>query len=152
MPIVLKAYSVGSERFLALSEEVSSLLWEGTIELVEDMNSVGFYNWLFVVPKIVRKLEACSGRQHLKFLHPEDEIQDGDEPNHPVIHLQDAYFHIPIHLESRKYLGFMFKNRVLYSSFVLCASVFRGLPKSSPEFLLPSHSGSILWESTSPFT
>lgn len=116
------AYSLDSEKCCALEKEVSALLEKEATEKVLPPFSPGFYNRLFVVPKasggwrpvldvsalnlFVKKTKFVmeTTQSMLSSLLPGDWMVSID--------LQDAYFHIPIHPASRKFLRFVFKGEV----------------------------------------
>ena len=122
VPLELQAYQSGSERHSFLSKEVTSLKEKGAVEVVEPP-SPGYYSRLFLVPK------ASGGWRPIIDLSPLNRallltdfkmetvasvittIRAGDFM--ASIDLQDAYFQIPVHPASRKFLRFMFEGEVL---------------------------------------
>lgn len=114
MPIALTAYSVGSKRFSALTEEMSALLTKRAVELVGDVNTPGFYNHLFCGLQVIWGMETCLGHQCPECLHSDDKIQGGNKSVSPLVYptgrldvtisMEDACFHIPVHPDSRKCL------------------------------------------------
>ena len=103
--------TLDKEKFRLLSEEVQSLLLKNVIEEIPPTQSTpGFYSRLFLVPKktggmrpvidfkmeINRSIRAC--------------ILPGILTT--KLDLSDAYFHIPISLASRKFLRFVWNNKV----------------------------------------
>ena len=121
VPLSLTAYVPGSERYQVLEEEVRSMLQKGAIEPLMD-EFQGFYNRLFVVPKKtgdwrpvldVSVLNKFVRLTPFKMETPSSvlaAIQRADWMT--SIDLKDAYFQIPVHPESRKYLRFMFGGGV----------------------------------------
>ncbi|MGL5405375.1 MAG: reverse transcriptase domain-containing protein [Propionibacteriaceae bacterium] len=122
VPIPFQAYSPGSDKFLALAAEVEALVLKEAIEQIEGDFPPGFYNRLFVVPKSsggwrpVLDVSALNLHVQKTKFHMEttrsvlESIRQGDWM--VSLDMQDAYFHIPIHRESRKYLRFMFEGKV----------------------------------------
>ncbi|XP_064111329.1 uncharacterized protein LOC135218810 [Macrobrachium nipponense] len=140
VPIRLTAYSIGSEKFLALEKKVISLAHEEVIEEAHD-SSEGYYNRLFVVPKASggwrpvldvsalnrfmlktkfkmktqsSVLAALSQGDWMVSLDMQDayfHVPSGLKEVSPD--MQDAYFHVPIHQDSRKYLRFVFQDKIL---------------------------------------
>ena len=127
-PISLTAYQPGSEKFLVLVSEVQAMLEKEAVEVVSD-HSAGFYNRLFAVQKasggwrpvldvsvlntfvVLTKFKMESPRSVLHAVRRNDWMLSID--------LQDAYFHVPVHPASRKFLRFVFAG-VVYQ--------FRALP------------------------
>ena len=105
-----------------LEESVRKLLEKRAIEEVHTVTSRGFYNRLFLRPK------ASGGWRpilDLKPLNPyvagtkikqetQDQIRASLQPQAWTfsVDLQDAFFHIPIHQSSRRYLRFVFNEKV----------------------------------------
>ena len=89
---------------------------QNAIELVTNQESLGFYNWLFWVAKPNHKWRPILNLSNLnKFLKVEKfkiEIPETIRPSLQTgervtsIDFKDAYFHIPIQNQSRKYLRF----------------------------------------------
>lgn len=106
-PIALTAYSEGSKEFVALSEEVSSLLNKKTTEVVEDRISKGFYSCLFLVPKSSGQWRPVLDTSALNFfiqkmkfkMETSQSVLSFIQQGNWVITLdmQDVHFHIPIH-------------------------------------------------------
>ena len=128
VPLDFPSYRGNPEKFLALQEEVSQLIKKEAIEEVKD-NSPGFYNRLFLVMKASGKWRPVLDVSRLndyvvktKFSMETtqsvlDSIQQGDWM--VSMDMQDAYFHIPIHPSSRKFLRFTFNQRT-YQFRALC--------------------------------
>ena len=126
--IPFRTYRPGSSRWTALGQEVSKMLDKGALEIVDD-HSPGFYSRLFLVEK------ATGGWRPVIDLSPLNKfvlqtkfkmetvasvmasIREGDFL--ASIDLKDAYFQIPIHQDSRKYLRFVVGG-VVYQFKVLC--------------------------------
>ena len=99
-----------------LADFIQSLLSKNTIERVENVKSLGFYSCLFLVPKPDQSWRPVVDLGRLNtFLYVEKFKMETPEsittsliPGEWVllIDLWDAYRHIPIHPNSRKYLGF----------------------------------------------
>ena len=108
------------QRNLYLRESVQNLLHKRAIEMVRVRTSLAFYNRLFIVPKPNQKWRPVLDLSALnKFLSvktfkmetPETiriSLQQGEWVT--SLDFSDAYFHIPIHTGSRKYLRFHFQN------------------------------------------
>ena len=92
---------------------IQSLLSKNAIERVENVKSLGFYSRLFLVPKPHQRWRSVIDLSRLNtFLHIEmfkmetpESIRTSLIPGEWVlsIDLLDAYLHIPIHPNSRKY-------------------------------------------------
>ena len=105
-----------------LSQEVAKMLGKGALERVLDTSSPGFYSRLFVVPKPggrwrpVIDLKALNWYIKCPKFKMESvlSIWGALLPGRFTISLdlQDAYFHVPIHPSSRKYLRFCHKGQV----------------------------------------
>ena len=127
-PISFRSYDPASPRALALSQEVAKMLQKGAVEVVSDHGS-GFYSRLFLVEK------ATGGWRPVIDLSPLNRfiqltpfrmetvasvlvsIREGDFM--ASIDLKDAYFQIPIHRSSRRYLRFL-SGGVVYQFKALC--------------------------------
>ena len=109
-------------RFQLLQDEVQSLLDKDAIEVVFNHSSPGFYSRLFLVTKKNGKLRPVidlSSLNNFVFIRRfkmetaasiRSAVQPGDYA--VSIDLSDAYFHISIRPESRKYLRFSFDGIV----------------------------------------
>ena len=101
---------------------IQSLLSKNTIERVENVKSLGFYSRLFLVPKPHQRWRPVIDLSRLNtFLHVEKfkmetpkSIRTSLIPGEWVssIDLSDAYLHIPILPNSRKYLRFCHRSQV----------------------------------------
>ena len=106
----------------ALATCIQSLLSKNTIERVENVKSLGFYSHLFLVPKPHQRWRPVIDLSRLNtFLHVEEFKMETPEsirtfliPGEWVssIDLSDAYLHVPIHPNSRKYLRFCYRSQV----------------------------------------
>ncbi|XP_064120156.1 uncharacterized protein LOC135224760 [Macrobrachium nipponense] len=121
-PLDLTANYKDSNKRFALKEQIELMLLKKAIEPVSPQENPGFYNRLFLVPKssggwrpvldisalnafvVKTKFTMETTQSVLSALRPGDWMVSLD--------LQDAYFHVPIHPSSRKYLRFLFKGRV----------------------------------------
>ena len=114
-PLIRSGYKA-LQKELALSSCIQSLLSKNTIERVENVKSLGFYSCLFLVPKPhqrwrpiidLSRLNTFLLVERFKMETPES-IRASLVPGEWVssIDLSDAYLHIPIHPNSRKYLRF----------------------------------------------
>ena len=104
----------------ALSTSILDLLTKNAIEKVNKQDSLGFYSRLFLVPKPGNKwrpiIDLSSLNQYLtvskfKMETPESirtSLRQGEWVT--SIDLSDAYLHIPIHPQSRKFLRFHHKG------------------------------------------
>ena len=97
------------------------LVNKNAVEWVENHNSLGFYNRLFLVPKPDNRWRPILGLSNLntfldvgllKMETPET-IRTSLQAGEWVISIdfKDAYFHIPIHSQSRKYMRFHLQGR-----------------------------------------
>ena len=114
-PAIVSCY-VHPHRNLYLLEAMHQLTSKNIVELVQNQASLGFYNRLFLVPKPNNKwrpildlslLNQFLKAEKFKMDTPETirtSIQAGEWVTY--IDFKDAYFHIPIHKQSRKYLRF----------------------------------------------
>ena len=127
-PKEFHSYGGSGVKFQALDAEVQTMIQKGAIELVPRPGP-GFYSRLFVVPKpegkwrpiidlsVLNKwieLSACKYETNRSVMQA---LRQGDWM--VSVDLRDAYFQIPIHPESRKFLRFVWKGSV-YQFRVLC--------------------------------
>ena len=120
-PLILSEYKA-RQKDQALATCIQSLLSKNAIERVENVKSLGFYSRLFLVPKPHQRWRPVIDLSSLNtFLHVEkfkmetpESIRTSLIPGEWVssIDLSDAYLHIPIHPNSRKYLSFCYKSQV----------------------------------------
>ena len=112
-PLIQSGYKA-PQKELALTTYIQSLLSKNRIERVENVKSLGFYSCLFFVPKPhqrwrpvidLSRLNTFLLVERFKMETPES-IRASLIPGEWVssIDLADAYLHIPIHPNSRKYL------------------------------------------------
>ena len=104
-----------------LLEALYQLINKNAVEPVENPNSLGFYNRLFLVPKPnnqwrpildLSTLNTFLNTGSFKMETPETirtSLQAGEWVT--SIDFKDAYFHIPIHSQSRKYMRFHLQGR-----------------------------------------
>ena len=120
-PLILSEYKA-HQKDQALATCIQSLLSKNAIERVENVKSLGFYSRLFLVPKPHQRWRPVIDLSRLNtFLHVEkfkmetpESIRTSLIPGEWVssIDLSNAYLHIPIHPNSRKYLRFCYKAQV----------------------------------------
>ena len=104
-----------------LLEALHQLIDKNAIELVHNQTSLGFFNRLFLVPKPnnkwrpildLSKLNLFLKVEKFKMETPETirtSLQQGEWVT--SVDFKDAYFHIPIQAQSRKYLRFHVHGR-----------------------------------------
>ena len=114
-PTVISNY-VNPQRQSHLLDALYQLTNKNAVELVANKNSLGFYNRLFLVPKPNNRwrpildlstLNTFLNTESFKMETPETirtSLQIGEWVT--SIDFKDAYFHIPIHSQSRKYMRF----------------------------------------------
>ena len=114
-PCIISSYSE-VDKNNALSTSIQSLLAKNAIEKVNREDSLGFYSRLFLVPKPGNRwrpvIDLSSLNQFLtvskfKMETPESiraSLRQGEWVT--SIDLSDAYLHLPIHPQSRKFLRF----------------------------------------------
>ena len=117
-PLIQSEYKA-RQKDQALATCIQSLLSKNTIERVENVKSLGFYSRLFLVPKPHQRWRPVLDLSRLNtFLHVEkfemetpESIRTSLIPGQWVssIDLSDAYLHITIHPNSRKYLTLPFR-------------------------------------------
>ena len=112
-----------------LIEALYQLINKNAVEPVDNPNSLGFYNRLFLVPKPNNRwrpildlstLNTFLNTGSFKMETPETirtSLQVGEWVT--SIDFKDAYFHIPIHSQSRKYMRFHLQG---------CSCQFEALP------------------------
>ena len=128
VPLIRSGYA-NPRRDSYLQEALHSLLQKRAVEKVRVQSSLGFYNRLFIVPKPDQKwrpildLSALNWFLKVKTFKMEtpESIRLSLQPGEWVTSLDfsDAYFHIPISPNSRKFLRFHFQNQTFQ---------FRALP------------------------
>ena len=119
-PTVISRY-VNPHRNSYLLEALHQLIDKNAVELVQNQKSLGFFNRLFLVPKPNSKWRPILDLSNLNlFLKVEKfkmetletirtSLQQGEWVT--SIDFKDAYFHIPIQEQSRKYLRFHVEGR-----------------------------------------
>ena len=123
-PLILSCYKA-LEKEQVLTSCIQSLLSRNAIERVENVKSLGFYSCLFLVPKLHQRWRPVVDLSRLntfllvgrfKMETPES-IRASLIPGEWVssIDLSDAYLHIPIHPNSRKYLSFCHSHKCFSS-------------------------------------
>ena len=126
----IKETRCNAQAMSVLLEEVQSLLQKRAIEIVpRDQAEEGFYSTLFVVPKKtgdlrpvinLKPLNMYLRKQHFKMdtlAKVLNLVQPGDWAF--TLDLSDAYLHIPVHVQYRKYLRFCIQGTV-YQFVALC--------------------------------
>ena len=120
-PLIQSGYKA-LQKELALTSFIQSLLSKNTIERVENVKSLGFYSHLFLVPKPhqwwrpvidLSRLNTSLLVQRFKMKTPESiraSLNSGEWVS--SIDLSDAYLHIPILPNSKKYLRFCHRSQV----------------------------------------
>ena len=118
-PTVISCYG-NPHRNLSQLEALHQLIDKNAVELVVNKKSLGFFNRLFLVPKPnnwrpildLSKLNPFLKVQKFKMETPET-IRTSLQQREWVtsIDFKDAYFHIPIQEQSRKYLRFHVEGR-----------------------------------------
>ena len=119
-PTVISNYHNSAKQSF-LIEALYQLINKNAVEPVQNQNSLGFYNWLFLVPKPKNRwrpvldlstLNTFLNTESFKMETPETirtSLQAGEWVT--SIDFKDAYFHIPIHNQSRKYMRFHLQGR-----------------------------------------
>ena len=119
-PSVISRY-VNPHRNSYLLEALHQLIDKNAVERVRNQNSLGFFNRLFLVPKPNNKWRPILDLSNLnlflkvekfKMETPETirtSLQQGEWVT--SVDFKDAYFHIPIQEQSRKYLRFHVQGR-----------------------------------------
>ena len=119
-PTVISCY-VNPHRNSYLLEALHQLMNKKAMELVHNQTSLGFFNRLFLVPKPnnkwrpildLSKLNLFLRVERFKMETPETirtSLQQGEWVT--SVDFKDAYFHIPIQEQSRKYLRFHVQGR-----------------------------------------
>ena len=119
-PTVISNYHNPTKQSFLL-EALYQLINKNAVEPVDNPNSLGFYNRLFLVPKPNNRwrpildlstLNTFLNTGSFKMETPETirtSLQVGEWVT--SIDFKDAYFHIPIHSQSRKYMRFHLQGR-----------------------------------------
>ena len=106
---------------LGMREQITLMLQKNAITEVPP-DSPGFYSNVFLVRKAsggwrpvidLKNLNAHIHAPHFRMFTTSSVLSSVKKGDYAFkIDLQDAYFHVPIHPSSRKYLRFAFENRV----------------------------------------
>ena len=119
-PTVISCYA-NPHRNSYLMEALHQLTDKNAVELVRNQTSLGFFNRLFLVPKPnnkwrpildLSKLNRFLKVEKFKMETPETirtSLQQGEWVT--SVDFKDAYFHIPIQEQSKKYLRFHIQGR-----------------------------------------
>ena len=105
-----------------LQQAVDALLLKGAIERVTTVISLGYYSWLFLVPKKTGDLrpviDLSTLNCHMVVPHFKMETQGSvrsairSQEWTVSIDIRDAYLHVPMHQVIRKYLRFVVNKKV----------------------------------------
>ena len=137
-PLIVSGYA-NPIRNLYLKEALQALLKKKAVERVRVRTSLGFFNRLFIVPKPNQKwwpildlsaLNKFLSVKTFKMETPETirlSLQQGEWVT--SLDFSDAYFHIPVHNQSRKSSDSIFKARPISSG---------PSPSASPQLLWSS--------------
>ena len=127
-PVLFRTYRPESPKSLALAQEILKMMDKGALEIVRDPDP-GFYSRLFLVEKVTGGWRPVIDLSRLNVLIRQTpfkmetmattmaSVREGDFL--ASVDLKDAYFQIPVHQESRKFLRF-FVGGVVYQFKVLC--------------------------------
>ena len=106
-----------------MREQISLMLQKNAITEVPP-DSPGFYSNVFLVRKAsggwrpvidLKNLKAHIHAPHFRMFTTSSVLRSVEKGDYAFkIDLQDAYFHVPIHPSSRKYLRFAFENSVYH--------------------------------------
>ena len=106
---------------LGMREQITLMLQKNAITEVNP-DSPGFYSNVFLVRKAsggwrpvidLKNLNAHIHAPHFRMFTTSSVLSSVEKGDYAFkIDLQDAYFHVPIHPSSRKYLRFAFENKV----------------------------------------
>ena len=128
IPVEFPSYLGNQEKFLALEEAVLEMLRKRAIEEVSEVKE-GFYNRLFLVKKATGEWRPVLDVSRLnvfvqktKFsMETTQSVLASIQRNDWMVtmDMRDAYFHVPIHQESRPFLRFVFNSKV-YQFRALC--------------------------------
>ena len=109
------------QEILGMWEQISLMLQKNAIT-EGPPDSQGFYSNVFLVRKAsggwppvidLKNLNAHIHAPHFRMFTTSSVLSSVEKGDYAFkIDLQDAYFHVPIHPSSRKYLRFAFENRV----------------------------------------
>ena len=111
----------GPEEILGMQEQITLMLQKNAITEVPP-KSPGFYSNVFLVQKAsagwrpvidLKNLNAHIHAPHFRMFETNSVLSSVRKGGYAFkIDLHDAYFHVPIHPSSRKYLRFTFENKV----------------------------------------
>ena len=105
-PTVISNY-VNPQKQSHLLEALHQLVNKNAVEPVANQNSFGFHNRLFLVPKPNNRWRPILDLSTFNtFLNTESFKMETPETIRTSIDFKDAYFHITIHSQSRKYMRF----------------------------------------------
>ena len=120
IPLILSKYH-NKNKDGALHEAVQAMLAKKAITHVRKPSTLGYYSRLFLVPKPMKRwrpvidLSMLNNHLHVPTFKMEtaESIRKSIRQGEWVtsIDLTDAYFHVPIHPQSQKYLRFQTKKR-----------------------------------------
>ena len=120
IPLILSKYH-NKNKDGALHEAVQAMLAKKAITHVRKPTTLGYYSRLFLVPKPMKRwrpvidLSMLNNHLHVPTFNMEtaESIRKSIRKGEWVtsIDLTDAYFHVPIHPQSQKYLRFQTKKR-----------------------------------------
>lgn len=117
VPQEFPSYLGNQDKFLALQKEVYSLRGKHAIEEVQD-RSPGFYNHLFLVMKVSGDWRPVLDVSRLNGYVRKTKFSRTVLSAIPQrawmisVDMQDAFFYVPIHQSSRKFLRFCFDGNV----------------------------------------
>ena len=121
LSIIAKGYRLHFRQILGMREQITLMLQKNAITEMPP-NSPGFYSNVFLVRKAsggwrpvidLKNLNAHIHAPHLCMFTTNSVLSSIRKGDYAFkIDLQDAYFHVPIHPSSRKYLRFAFENKV----------------------------------------
>ena len=107
-----------------LREEIENLLNKRAVERVQDPGTPSFYSWIFLVPKKNGKLHLIIDLSLLnRYIKKQSFKMETVKSVRQAIRLDDwavsidltdAYLHVPIHHQSRKYLRFVHEDQVYH--------------------------------------
>ena len=107
-----------------LREEIENLLNKWAVERVQNPGTPGFYSQIFLVPKKNGKLRLIIDlsllnryiKKHAFKMETVKSVRQAMRLNDWAvsIDLTDAYLHVPIHHQSRKYLRFVHEDQVYH--------------------------------------
>jgi hypothetical protein len=127
-PTPIIPYNVQQKELL--DEEIESLMKKGAIEVTPNPLTPGFYSNMFVIPKKnggrrpvfnLKKLNQFLHAPHFKMETIQEVTKLMKKNNYMTsIDLSDAFLHIPVHPQSRKYLRFHWQK----TTYQFCTTPF----------------------------